>query len=50
LPQAVVVEVVPTSSTTLEAVRPQIHREVQVAFTHIKTFCQALARGLYAVC
>jgi S-adenosylmethionine synthetase len=50
LPQTVVVEVVPTSSTTLEAVRPQIHREVQVAFTHIKTFCQALARGLYAVC
>jgi len=50
LPQAVVVEVVLTSSTTLEAVQPQIHREVNLAFAHIKTFCQALARGLYAVC
>lgn len=50
LPQAVVVEVVLTSNTTLEAIRPQIRREVHLAFAHIQTFCQALARGLYAVC
>jgi S-adenosylmethionine synthetase len=50
LPQAVVVEVVLSKSTTLEAVQPQIQREVHLAFVHIKTFCQALARGLYAVC
>jgi len=49
-PQAVVVEVVLATGTTLEAVQPQIHREVHLAFAHIKTFCQALARGLYAVC
>ena len=50
LPQAVVVEVVPTKGTTLETLRPQINREVDLAFTHIHTFCKALARGLYAVC
>jgi S-adenosylmethionine synthetase len=50
LPQAVVLEVSLTRGTTLEAVRPQIEREVQLAFAHIKPFCQALTRGLYAVC
>lgn len=34
----------------LVAVGPQIEREVQLAFAHIKPFCQALTRGLYAVC
>jgi len=50
LPQAVVLEVSLTRGTTLEAVSPQIEREVQLAFAHIKSFCQALTRGLYAVC
>ena len=49
-PQAVVVEVILASGTTLAAVRPQIQREVQLAFTHMKSFCKALTRGLYAVC
>jgi len=50
LPQAVVVEVSLGRGVTLEAVRPKIQREVQLAFTHIKAFCHALTRGLYAVC
>jgi S-adenosylmethionine synthetase len=49
-PQVVVVELSLMSGTTLEAVRPQIQREVQLAFVHIKPFCQALTRGIYAVC
>ena len=49
-PQVVVVEVSLMSGTMLEAVRPQVQREVQLAFAHIKPFCQALTRGLYAVC
>jgi len=49
-PQAVVVEVILARGTTLEAVRPQIKREVQLAFSHMKSFCEALTRGLYAVC
>lgn len=49
-PQAVVVEVIPASGTTLAVVRPQIRREVQLAFTHMKSFCEALTRGLHAVC
>jgi S-adenosylmethionine synthetase len=49
-PQSVVVEVIPASGTTLAALRPQIQREVQLAFTHMKPFCKALTRGLYAVC
>jgi S-adenosylmethionine synthetase len=49
-PQAVVVEVILARGTTLEAVRPQIKREVQLAFTHMKSFCKALTQGLYAVC
>ena len=48
--QAVVVEVTLTSGTTRAVVRPQIRREVQLAFTHIKSFCKALTRGVYAVC
>lgn len=50
LPQAVVVEVTPSRDTTLTIVRPQIQREVQLAFAHIQPFCKALAKGLYAVC
>jgi len=48
-PQAVVVEITLARGKTMEVVRPQIRREVQVAFTHIQSFCQALTRGLYAV-
>ena len=50
LPQLVAVEVSLTTGTTLEAVAPQIRREVRAAFAHIKPFCQALMRGFYAVC
>lgn len=49
-PQSIVVEVIPASGTTLAAVRPQIQREVQLAFTHMKSFCKALTRGVYGVC
>ncbi len=49
-PQAVVVEVIPRRDVKLEAVRLQIQREVQLAFTHMKSFCKALTRGLYGVC
>jgi S-adenosylmethionine synthetase len=49
-PQAVVVEVIPASETRLAAVRPQIQREVQLAFAGMKTFCNGLTRGLYRVC
>nr|MDH4356764.1 methionine adenosyltransferase [Nitrospira sp.] len=49
-PQSVVVEVIPASGTTLAAVRPQIQREVQQAFAHMKSFCKALTRGVYGVC
>jgi S-adenosylmethionine synthetase len=49
-PQVVVVEVALARGTTLAVVRPQVRREVQLAFSHIKSFCKALARGLYVVC
>jgi len=49
-PQAVVVEVIPRRGLKLEAVRPQIQREVRLAFTHMPSFCKALIRGLYSVC
>lgn len=49
-PQAVVVEVIPANGTNLAAVRPQIQREVQLAFTHMKSFCKALTQGSYGVC
>jgi S-adenosylmethionine synthetase len=49
-PQLVAVEVTLASGMTLGAVRPQIQREVQLAFHHIKSFCKALTRGVYAVC
>jgi S-adenosylmethionine synthetase len=49
-PQAVAVEVIPRRGMKLEAVRPKIQREVQQAFTHMKSFCQALTRGVYGVC
>ena len=50
VPQAVVVEVALADGVTLKTVRPQIQRQVQLAFTHMKSFCQALSQGLYAVC
>lgn len=49
-PQSVVVEVIPANGMDLAAVRPQIQREVQLAFTHMKFFCKALTRGSYGVC
>ena len=49
-PQSVVVEVIPASGTKLAAVRPQIQREVRLAFSHMPSFCRALTRGLYSVC
>jgi S-adenosylmethionine synthetase len=49
-PQAVAVEVIPRSGMKLAAVRPQIQREVQLAFTRMKSFCNALTRGVYGVC
>jgi S-adenosylmethionine synthetase len=50
LPQSVVVEVIPAHGIALATVRPQIQREVQLAFTRIHSFCNALTRGLYGVC
>jgi S-adenosylmethionine synthetase len=49
-PQAMVVEVTLANGASLAVVRPQIQREVRLAFTHIKSFCKALASGVYAVC
>ena len=49
-PQAVIVEIIPASGTNLAAVSPQIQREVQLAFSHMKSFCKALTRGAYGVC
>jgi S-adenosylmethionine synthetase len=49
-PQALVVEVTLADGTTRAVVRPLMQREVQLAFTHIKSFCKALTRGVYAVC
>jgi S-adenosylmethionine synthetase len=49
-PQSVVVEIIPASGTRLAAVRPQIRREVELAFTHMKSFCDRLTRGFYSVC
>jgi len=49
-PQAVVVEVAVTHGVSLEAVEPLIRQRVHHALKGIKTFCQALARGMYAVC
>jgi len=49
-PQSVAVEVIPAIGTKVAAVRPQIQREVQLAFTRMKSFCQALTRGLHRVC
>jgi hypothetical protein len=46
----VVVEVIPARGTTVAAVRPQIQREVRLAFAHMKSFCKALTRGAYGVC
>jgi S-adenosylmethionine synthetase len=49
-PHTLVVEVTPARGTRLEAVHVPIRREVRLAFSHIQSFCTALARGLYAVC
>jgi S-adenosylmethionine synthetase len=50
LPQAVVVEVTLAKGARREVVQAQVRREVQLAFTHMKSFCKALTQGLYAVC
>jgi S-adenosylmethionine synthetase len=50
LPQAVVVEVTLAKGARMEVVQAQVRREVQLAFTHMKSFCKALTQGLYAVC
>ena len=49
-PHTVVVEVTPARGATVAVVRPQIQREVQRSFSHIKSFCGALTRGAYGVC
>ena len=49
-PQSVIIEVIPASGMTVAALRPHIQREVQLAFTHMKSFCQALTQGLHRVC
>ncbi len=49
-PQSVAVEVILRRGVKLETVLPPIQREVQLAFTHMKSFCKALTRGLYRVC
>lgn len=49
-PQSVVVEVIPASGTKLAAVRPQVQREVQLAFSRMPLFCRALTQGRYSVC
>jgi S-adenosylmethionine synthetase len=49
-PQSVAVELSLAPGTRLDVVRPLIRREVQLAFAHLKPFCEALARGVYAVC
>ncbi len=50
LPHTLAIEVTLARGTTLKAVRPQIQREVRMAFTHMKSFCKALGGGLYEVC
>lgn len=49
-PQTVVVEVTLARGATLALVRPQIQREVQMAFSHIQPFCNALMKGMYVLC
>jgi S-adenosylmethionine synthetase len=49
-PQAVVVEVTLAKGARKEVVQAHVRREVQLAFTHIKSFCKALTQGLYEVC
>ncbi|HXV68189.1 MAG TPA: methionine adenosyltransferase [Nitrospira sp.] len=50
LPQTVVVEVTLAKGATVEVVQAPIRHEVRLAFTHMKSFCNALTQGLYAVC
>ena len=49
-PQFVMVEVHPAQGVSLASVEPLIARQVQQALRGITPFCQALAKGDYAVC
>lgn len=49
-PHSVVVELSLLQGVSLKAVEPLIRRQVHQALTGIDAFCQALARGKYAVC
>ena len=49
-PQFVMVEVHLTQGVSLASVEPLIGRQVQQALRRMNPFCQALARGNYAVC
>ncbi|HEU4686350.1 MAG TPA: methionine adenosyltransferase [Nitrospira sp.] len=49
-PQTIVIEVFLSRGTTVDSVRAGIRREVQQAFAHLPSFCNALAKGLYKIC
>ena len=49
-PQFVIVEVHLAQGVSLASVEPQIDQQVQQALRGITPFCQALAKGDYAVC
>ncbi len=49
-PQSAMVEVIVSQGVHFASVEPAIRREVQRALGALKPFCQALARGVYAVC
>ncbi len=49
-PQAVLIESTLARGATMAKVRPQIQRQVELAFTDVPSFCKALAKGVYAVC
>jgi S-adenosylmethionine synthetase len=49
-PQCVMVEVHLAQGVSLAAVEPLIGRQVQQALGRITPFCEALAKGDYAVC
>jgi S-adenosylmethionine synthetase len=49
-PQFVMVEVHPAQGVSLASVEPLIARQVQLALSRIRPFCQALAKGDYTVC
>lgn len=50
LSQVVTIEVILVDGVPPKSVHPQIQRQVQSAFTRMKSVCQALARGVYAMC